>query len=976
MEGLGRGVGNLTLGSGHSLWGRKAVFGSQDCRGAMGYWQLAGGRSVPALNELTVCVALSRNLTSPKWTVFMYKQRGGSRVELGLTGRSAWLHAWLFGEEWSAPIKLPLNAWHTVCLTWSSRSRDLRLYVNGSSVLEARVNETAPGRPCCLPADGSLTLGASHGFVNGQIEVESGSSFLGEMSLFRMWGREQGNCSCAEGDVVRWDTQDWDTRSCPPKPEAGLQCPSLTWGTIVMMCKTQRKTRVDGLVYVSITPGPDVSEAQAHISTLLSVKYSNETLSIHTEPNSTMVNPVETLPVVTPLPPTSPGSTTGDTDAISSVATDIFYMVTVNVTVQGGSQDPEEAIHTWTAAQSLASQPCKGDPSKEATRLCEVNGVTGEADWAPPDLQLCPPVETTISDLSEINITANNSADMVDIIMDLVGENTHLPLTQLEIILDKLVEVVNVSQIISSLASNIIHIIEVILQHGSDLPSVTNQILNITDKVGDRILYNASSHNITTPSLVLSLVNVNSSQFDGLTFGVSSFTHGLDPKEPESKLELYTHVVSASITNTTGDIKDLENLVRVTLHHHTPNVHNDKVECVYWNFRSNGNRGGWDTTGCERNSTTINHTTCLCNHLTHFAVLVDISRDKLNELDEKILSVISYLGCGISSVFLGISLLTKLRRDYPSKILLNLSLALLGLNLVFLLNSSLSAYGDGLCVAVAAAMHYFTLASFTWMGLEAVHMYLALVKVFNVYVPSYIFKFCILGWGVPLVIVSTVLAVQQDAYGSKFYEDTPGSYGSTEVFCWVQHEVVFYVSVVAYVFLILICNMSVFGLVLVQIKRIQVNKPAGTKKGLLQDLRSVASLTFLLGLTWTLVFFSWGPFKVPVFYLFSILNSLQGFFLFVFYCLMKENVREQWRVHLCCGRFRVNEHSEWSRSMVAGVKSKPQVGRTPSMKSDDSNETRRTSSSSNPGQQQPNSFRISLGKCEHLYTTGEDMMTI
>lgn len=92
--------------------------------------------------------------------------------------------------------------------------------------------------------------------------------------------------------------------------------------------------------------------------------------------------------------------------------------------------------------------------------------------------------------------------------------------------------------------------------------------------------------------------------------------------------------------------------------------------------------------------------------------------------------------------------LRKLRRDYPSQILINLSLALLGLNLVFLVNSWLSSWGiHGLCVAAAALLHYFLLASFTWMGLEAIHMYFALVKVFNVYVPSYILKFCVLGWG-------------------------------------------------------------------------------------------------------------------------------------------------------------------------------------------------------------------------------------
>lgn len=34
-----------------------------------------------------------------------------------------------------------------------------------------------------------------------------------------------------------------------------------------------------------------------------------------------------------------------------------------------------------------------------------------------------------------------------------------------------------------------------------------------------------------------------------------------------------------------------------------------------------------------------------------------------------------------------------------------------------------------------------------------------------------------------------------------------------------------------------------------------------------------------------------------------------GLFIFFFHCLMKENVRKQWRIHLCFGRFRLEEHS-------------------------------------------------------------------
>lgn len=91
----------------------------------------------------------------------------------------------------------------------------------------------------------------------------------------------------------------------------------------------------------------------------------------------------------------------------------------------------------------------------------------------------------------------------------------------------------------------------------------------------------------------------------------------------------------------------------------------------------------------------------------------------------------------------------KLRKDIPSKILIQLCVALLFLNLVFLVDGWLALYPDavGLCISTAWFLHYFLLASFTWMGLEAVHMYLALVKVFNTYIPRYMLKFSLLGWG-------------------------------------------------------------------------------------------------------------------------------------------------------------------------------------------------------------------------------------
>lgn len=90
----------------------------------------------------------------------------------------------------------------------------------------------------------------------------------------------------------------------------------------------------------------------------------------------------------------------------------------------------------------------------------------------------------------------------------------------------------------------------------------------------------------------------------------------------------------------------------------------------------------------------------------------------------------------------------KLRRDYPSKILMNLSTSLLCLNMVFLLDGWLASLDTHwLCMSVAIFLHYFLLTTFTWMGLESIHMYIALVKVFNTYIRRYILKFCLVGWG-------------------------------------------------------------------------------------------------------------------------------------------------------------------------------------------------------------------------------------
>ncbi|ROL54362.1 Adhesion G-protein coupled receptor G4 [Anabarilius grahami] len=676
------------------------------------------------------------------------------------------------------------------------------------------------------------------------------------------------------------------------------------------------------LAHLNAIPSADVGKMQEELSEILAKRRKIDHYEINTDPDFIFIYPLVTIS--TPFMETTlagSSSTIKHTTVLSSttsltlktttcsstvspegIISDSYFNVKVNVTIKG-SGDPKNIIETWLnetlSSKGISVLHFKLLTSSTHARIRSfLDANSNNALWKSPDLGDCQVVVNSLSDLEGITVTNDNAEDILMMIKDLIHEIKDLDENELSTVLNKLADVINVCVITPPLGEVIISITSDILESKSNLQPFTNSILNITEAVGDQMLgFTGDLVSLTASAMAISVVNIDQDNFHNLTFGVSSINNGFNPEiyinqepfdgtvafvslpseiqdrfpivnntSPRIQFQFYgvptlfqtrnnpdrkklnTYVVSASVTNATGNIENLKEYVAVTLH--------------------------------------------------HLKAKRDVSRTSIDEKNERILTLITYMGCGVSSCFLGITVLTytlleKLRRDYPSKILLNLSIALLGLNLVFLLNSWISSFDIyGLCIAVAVTLHYFLLTSFTWMGLGAVNMYFALVKVFNVYVPSYILKFSLLGWGIPLVICGLVLAINRDAYGMNIMSDSQMTLDDSEMFCWVQNDVVFYVSVVSYIAFILLCNGSIFLVVLIQIRNMQVNQPAGTRSGILKDLRAVASLTFLLGLTWSVAFLAWGPVKVFLLYLFSILNSLQGFFIFVFHCLMKENV--QW----------------------------------------------------------------------------------
>lgn len=93
-----------------------------------------------------------------------------------------------------------------------------------------------------------------------------------------------------------------------------------------------------------------------------------------------------------------------------------------------------------------------------------------------------------------------------------------------------------------------------------------------------------------------------------------------------------------------------------------------------------------------------------------------------------------------------IYLYRNLRKTTNGRLLVNLSIALLGLYTLFI-PSYYSSSVVPLCIVMGVLLHYFCLASFIAMAGEAVVLYIELVKVFQSKITYLVSKTAIVTWG-------------------------------------------------------------------------------------------------------------------------------------------------------------------------------------------------------------------------------------
>ncbi|XP_014783654.1 adhesion G-protein coupled receptor D1 [Octopus bimaculoides] len=256
------------------------------------------------------------------------------------------------------------------------------------------------------------------------------------------------------------------------------------------------------------------------------------------------------------------------------------------------------------------------------------------------------------------------------------------------------------------------------------------------------------------------------------------------------------------------------------------------------------------------------------------------------------IQLITTIGCWISIVALVITILVYITcwkhvasRDVAksrSVLLINLCLSLACVYLIFLFGIE-RTYDKDVCTATAILLLYFLLVAFFSMLAEGIDIAVALTVVFTSDFPRLPWLIAT-SWLAPAIIVGISLgATQLEGFGN-------------DKFCWLDRASGLIWALVAPVIAIIIANIicCIFALrALMSAGSIlkHTTKPT-TAERIRKGARALLVLSPLLGFTWIIGLFAVNEDTVVFEYIFAILATLQGFFVFLAYCLFNDQLRK------------------------------------------------------------------------------------
>jgi len=358
-----------------------------------------------------------------------------------------------------------------------------------------------------------------------------------------------------------------------------------------------------------------------------------------------------------------------------------------------------------------------------------------------------------------------------------------------------------------------------------------------------------------------------------------------NPESRNSKLD--SMILGSDFRPTKQDIF-AEN-VTITLRTLEENDSKRKKKCVFWkwNFSYPAN-GSWSGDGCSLVESNESHVVCTCNHLTNFAILMNVNQHKFSDKHKQALCYVTYVGLGISLLGETITIIAYLllicsNPDQQSHLHINLVATLAMAQIIFLTGIN-ATHNQVLCITVAALIHYFYLSSFCWMLIEGIMLYLLIIEVYNTELKLPLCYGFSLGFP-GLVVGGTLIIAHLRREGIHQY--------TANSWCWLSTERYYIWSFAGPVILISVVNVVVFCIVvkeMVSMTSMQSSKLNRVKAA----IKACIVLFPLLGITWLFGLLSMARASVVSQYVFTVLNSIQGLLIFVFHCVRNTEIRVVW----------------------------------------------------------------------------------
>ncbi|XP_078069705.1 adhesion G-protein coupled receptor F1 [Mustelus asterias] len=327
-----------------------------------------------------------------------------------------------------------------------------------------------------------------------------------------------------------------------------------------------------------------------------------------------------------------------------------------------------------------------------------------------------------------------------------------------------------------------------------------------------------------------------------------------------------------------------------------PNTELKTARCVFWSYE----KSRWSPEGCK---TTVseNGTSCECNHLTPFSVLMTFSKQPIPFLDE-----ITYAGLTISIgsllFFVTVEFVvwnTVVKSNvthFRHTTFINIAIALLFAQFFFLIGAiNLVKNNNTLCTIVTIFTHLFFLSVFFWTLTQSLTLLYRLLFVFHHVRKSVFMLFSFfVGYICPLMIViaATTTFISKGKY-------------KAEKICWLNatpsEEFTALHTFIIPVGCIIGINMLILTVVIVKLTRPSISEGMRNKEDketMKKIIKAILILTPTFGLTWIVGFSLTEDSHDIEHYAFVLLNSTQGLFILITASVTENKVRETFIKHV------------------------------------------------------------------------------